>query len=180
MKVFIGGSSRNVNSLYYKDIDKLVEYLAKNRYDLITGCDCGLIGSVQDLFKSLGRKVTIIEALPYKKDNYRYDVCCYNTICERKSNLINNASLIAFLPGGIGTFDEIFTAIESKRAKEYDVPIVIININNYYDELISLLDRIYKEKFADIDNKNLYYIACDVDEAIKYIEKLGDKVENKR
>lgn len=179
MKVFIGGSSRDVESIYYENIDKLALYLSKANYNLLIGCDCGLVGYVQDLFSKYKSKVSIMEALPYKKDNYKCEVYCYDTICERKSNLINNANLIVFLPGGIGTLDEIFTAIESKRAKEYDVPIVIININNYYDELISLLDKIYREKFADLDNKQLYYIACDVDDAIKYIEKLGDKVENK-
>lgn len=179
MKIFIGGSSRDVDSIYYEETGKLAEYLACSGNDLLTGTSCGLIEHIQSLFKKYNRNVIIMEALPYRKETYKYDVLDFATICERKSNLINSADLIVFLPGGIGTLDEIFTTIESKRAKEHNIPIIIININNYYDRLVSLLDNVYKEKFASLEDKKIYYIANNVNDAIKYIEKLGDKVENK-
>ena len=86
-----------------------------------------------------------------------------------KTNMWDN--LIIFLPGGLGTIDEIFTSIESKRANEHDNDIIIVNFNNYYDDLIKQLNKMYKEKFADSYNKELYYIADNIDEVISYIEE---------
>ena len=88
----------------------------------------------------------------------------------RKNDLITKANLIVFLPGGIGTFDEIFTAIESKRASEHNNDIVILNINGYYDNLIKLFDNMYENKFANIDDKRVYNVIDDFDEFCNYID----------
>jgi uncharacterized protein (TIGR00730 family) len=98
------------------------------------------------------------------------DIFLLDTVNERKNSLIELADVIIFIPGGIGTIDEIFSAIETKRSHEHDKPIIIINVNNYFESLFDMLERIYSEGFADIKNKELYYVVNSFEEAIKYIK----------
>ena len=74
-----------------------------------------------------------------------------------------------FIPGGIGTVDEILTAIETKRSGQHNSPIIIININHYFDNLLNMFEQIYDENFADSKNKELYNVVDSLDEAIKYL-----------
>lgn len=149
---------------------KLGRYLASNHYNLITGACSGLISFLQNIFDEYGMDVIIMEVSCYKKDNYKYKFYNHNTIGDRKYAIIYNSDLLIFLPGGIGTLDEIFTAIESRRALEHNKDIIIINSFGYYNDLITMLDTMYKNNFASDEFKNLYYIFDSADEAIKYID----------
>lgn len=174
MKVFIGCSSRDkIDRIYIEQARCLADYLAKNNYDLLTGGAVGVMQVVIDSFKKNKRDITVMVVDGYQEVlDKSLRLYHYKRVGDRKYALINNANLAIFLPGGIGTYDEIFTAIESKRAREHDLNIIIVNINGYYDGIIKQLDRMYQEKFADYNN-NLYYISNDIDSAIKYIKELG-------
>lgn len=174
MNVFIGCSSRDeINDIYKEEACKLAEYLSINGYNLITGGADGLMGVVIDVFLRNKRDVSVMMVDNYQEVNSKdLGLWHYKRIGDRKYALINNANLIVFMPGGIGTYDEIFTVLESKRAKEHNLPVVIANINNYYEGIIKQLDKMYKDNFADYDEM-LYHVSNDIDDAINYIEKLG-------
>ena len=173
MNVFIGCSSReNIPSVYKNSACKLAEYLSSKDYNLIVGGIDGIMGSIKDIFLKNKKDVIIMSVIGYYDvEDTTLKVYHYNNVSDRKYSLINNSNLIILLPGGLGTIDEIFTSIESKRANEHDNDIIIVNFNNYYDDLIKQLNKMYKEKFADSYNKELYYIADNIDEVIPYIEE---------
>ena len=75
-----------------------------------------------------------------------------------------------FKPRGNRTIDEILTAIETKRSKQHNSPIIIININHYFDNLLNMLQQIYDEGFADSKNQELYFVVNSLDDAIKYLK----------
>ena len=83
-----------------------------------------------------------------------------------------------FIPGGIGTIDELLTAIETRRNHEHDVPIIIINANNLLGHLLDMLNRIYDESFADSRNSKLYFVANTVEEAVNHLSELTNKSIN--
>ena len=173
MKVFVGcSSSDKLSSIYYDTARKVASFLANKNYDLLIGGTLGVMGIVSKEFEDDNRNIDIMEADCYRldDDNYKYPVCHHETLYLRKNDLITKANLIVFLPGGIGTFDEIFTAIESKRASEHNNDIVILNINGYYDNLIKLFDNMYENKFANIDDKRVYNVIDDFDEFCNYID----------
>lgn len=179
MNVFIAGSSRdNLDSIYYEEASRLSKYLASHQYNLVMGCNKGILQKVALEFSKLDQGIMVMEADPYREIAYDYPVYFHNTIADRKYGLVSNSDILIFLPGGIGSLDEFFTAIESKRAKEYNKEILVVNINHYYDDLFKMLDKMYQEGFADYI-ENLYSVFDNVDDAIGYIEKLGDKSENK-
>jgi len=175
MKVFVGCSSReNIDLTYMENTNALAEYLSSEQYDLVCGGTDGLMGVLVNTFKKNQREINLIGVKGYFSVELNAgNITIYDTISERKSALIKMVDLIIFLPGGLGTLDELFTAIESKRAKEHNLPIIIININRYYDNLVKQLDTMYQERFASSLDSKYYFVANDLKEAIQYIEEVG-------
>ena len=89
--------------------------------------------------------------------------------------MIKNSDALVFLPGGLGTIYELFTAIETKRSHEHDKPIILYNSCNYFDRLISLLEKMYDENFTAQKSASLYYIAETAEETLDYINYYYDK-----
>ena len=87
-----------------------------------------------------------------------------DTINERTDYLLKNSDVCIFLPGGIGTIYEIMSSIETKRAHEHNCKIIIVNLFGYFDELIKMFDKTYKENFASIKDKNTYTIINKIEE----------------
>lgn len=182
MNVFIGCSSKEkLNEIYINSATNLAEYLSKKSYNLVCGGIDGTMKIIGEVFTKNNMNTTIMTVEKYQNINSNnHNIYSYNTIGERKYSLINNSNLIIFLPGGLGTLDEIFTTIESKRANEHNLPIIILNINNYYEGIIKQLDKLYEDNFANKQDRNLYHITNNIEETIKYIEQLGDNNEHKK
>mmetsp|Transcript_10380 Transcript_10380/g.15187 ORF Transcript_10380/g.15187 Transcript_10380/m.15187 type:complete len:97 (+) Transcript_10380:311-601(+) len=67
---------------------------------------------------------------------------------SRKMELINKSNGIVALPGGIGTFEELFEVMTWRKLDICTLPIVIVNINNYYEHLLAQLKKSTDEHFV--------------------------------
>ena len=56
-----------------------------------------------------------------------------DTMAERKTLMEKHADVFFIAPGGIGTMDEFFQVLTLKYLKRIDVPIVVINLDGFYD-----------------------------------------------
>ena len=181
MNVFIGCSSReNLDKIYIDSAIKLAKYLSHNHYHLICGGCAGMMKIIQDVFRENKQEISIIGVKGYHDDEVKKmkNVYLCDNVRERKNTVIEKADLILCLPGGVGTIDELFSAIESKRAKEHNRTIIIVNINHYYDSLIEQLNKIYQEGFGSEEEKN-YDIANSVEELIYYLNRNEESNEVK-
>lgn len=161
--VLIGGSSSsNLDKVYCDEAYLIGDYLAKKGYSLVCGCVCGLMNSVSLAFKNNGKDVQIMETKNDLVDYYPYPMQLFPSVCDRKKALYNNVSLAVFLPGGIGTFDELFGAIEANRCQDISYPVIIVNINHYYDNLLSMLETMYNASFANEEKRSLYSVVNNV------------------
>ena len=86
--------------------------------------------------------------------------------------IIKNSDAIIVLPGGFGTIYEIFTAIQSKICDEHNLPIIIYNSCNYYDELIKFIEETYKLNFAKENIKEKYVITNNKEEMLNIIKNI--------
>ena len=66
---------------------------------------------------------------------------------ERKKLLIKDVDAVVALPGGCGTLEELMEVITLKRLGKFTKPIVILNLNGFYNPLVVLLQRMIDEKF---------------------------------
>ena len=178
MNIFVGGGSLDIgNTNYNEAATKIGEYITNKGHNFIfCGCETGIIGKVfEDVSKNNNSKIFVTTTKEYiecLKNPIYTKIDVLDTINQRKDLFMKLADALVFLPGGIGTVDEIMTAIETKRTHNVNLPIIIINVDNYFNPLLEMLDKMYKEELADIKCKDFYYIANSSDNAIKYLETL--------
>jgi len=65
----------------------------------------------------------------------------------RKERMLVGSDAVIALPGGCGTFEELFEVMTLKRLGLFLGPIILVNTRNYYDELLSFLQHSVKEHF---------------------------------
>ena len=75
------------------------------------------------------------------------------------------------LPGGCGTFEELMEAITLKRLGIFTKPIVILNLEGYYDKLFEMLDHTIKEGFMGTRHKEIWTPFDDPAKVIEAIHK---------
>lgn len=93
------------------------------------------------------------------------------TMHERKFRMVQLAKGVIALPGGYGTLDELFEILAWRQLKLYYGPVVVININGFYDLILQQLDRMVHDGFLKAENRALLLIAKSVDEALNMIQE---------
>ena len=74
------------------------------------------------------------------------------------------------VPGGIGTFEEFFEILTLKQLGRHEKPIVIFDINGYYESMTDMIEKAISKKFMTPGARKLFYVATDIDAALDYIE----------
>ena len=143
MKIFIGcGSNPKISDelkLAAKDVCKVIAGLG---YDLVYGAyNEGMMGVCFNTFKEYNRDVYGINITKYVTDG-DYEV--YDTSFERLKRICEISDKFLILPGGIGTYSELFGLLEEKAK-----PVIIYNYRGFYDDLIKFLNK-------NLDNNILY------------------------
>ena len=177
MKIFVGCSSKNeIPDKYKNECSKLLKKLFLNN-DLVFGAyDGGLMGI--SYHEALKNNKNVIGICPdIYKDDFKTLKCSKEivtkNVSERIEKLISESDISLFLPGGLGTVNELFMFLESKRSHEFDKPIIIYNCCGFFDDLLSFLNKIYEENFTMDYIKDSYYVSNNIDEIVDYITKVG-------
>ena len=63
-----------------------------------------------------------------------------DSMAERKRIMFERAAAFLTLPGGLGTYDELFEAMSASYLDLHDKPCGVLNVNGYFDPLVRLLD----------------------------------------
>ena len=61
--------------------------------------------------------------------------------------MADRSDAVIALPGGCGTWDELLEIITWKQLGLYANPIVIVNVDGYYDSLLAMFDKALEENF---------------------------------
>ena len=87
-----------------------------------------------------------------------------------------HADFFIIAPGGIGTMDEFFEVLTLKYLNQGDKPIILFNVNGFFDDIVKVIERLVSDKFASeriLDS----YIACNtIEEVEKELQKELRKV----
>ena len=181
MNLLIGCSSReDIPDKYFKSCAEYLEELFKENNNLVFGAyNAGIMRVSYEMAVKYNRDVIGIN--PKIFESAFLDLNCNkeivtNTINERTSKLIEEADALIFMPGGVGTIYEFFTALESKRSGEFNKPIVIYNACNYFDRLLLFMEDMYDEKFTSNEVRECYHISNSAKDTLEYIK--GYKYNN--
>ncbi|HTK95559.1 MAG TPA: TIGR00730 family Rossman fold protein, partial [Terriglobales bacterium] len=145
-------SSRELPPVYYDAGRELGHAIARNGWRLVYGGNrIGLMGVVADAVREAGGKVTGISPRTMVDEGIGDDACdeilVTETMRERKRLLEERGDAFIAMPGGLGTFEEIFEIIVGKQLGFHNKPIVLLNINRYWSPLLELIDRAIEQKF---------------------------------
>lgn len=170
------GSSDSVSPDYLAAARQTGWTLAERGLRLIFGGGkTGLMGAVADGVLEVGGEVigVIIPSMNTSALAHtgltRLDVV--EGMHARKARMHELSDGYIALPGGFGTFDELFEAITWAQVGAHEKPIGLLNVKNYYDPLLAALDHAVKEGF--IFEEHRAALCCDSDP-----EKLLDAMTN--
>jgi len=147
-------SSALIDQSFFKATEEMTIDLLNNGVDFVfCGGSTGLMGHLADTVLNHGGKIKGI--MPNFMNDVEWghkmvtDFEYVDTMHERKAKFLLNIDGLIALPGGSGTLEELLEAITLKRLGILNVPIVILNTNNYYDPLKLMLERCVSEKFMN-------------------------------
>jgi hypothetical protein len=89
---------------------------------------------------------------------------------ERKNLMLQMSDAFIVLPGGLGTFDEFFEVAVEAQLSVHHKPIIVVNVNGYYDALDAMLHATVNAGFAKEKTLKLYYLADGAEAALKILE----------
>lgn len=92
-----------------------------------------------------------------------------DTMHERKAMMAELADAFVALPGGFGTFEELMEAITWRQLGIQDKPVIIYNIDGYYDKLISFIDHSVDQGFITLENRKFLKIATNAEQCLEYL-----------
>jgi uncharacterized protein (TIGR00730 family) len=167
-------SSNTIDKAYFDLAAELGRAIAANGDTLLFGGGMrGLMGATATAAHECGAKVigVIPEALNQK--GIAYEACdemiVTKDIRERKSIMDARSDAFITLPGGFGTLEEILEIISLKFLKYHNKPVVILNGEGFYDDMLKQFDDIIDGYFAKPETRLLYHVTADVANAIEYI-----------
>lgn len=182
-----GSSSEQIDRIYIEKSELFGEELVKKGYGLVFGAGkYGVMGAVsRGAAKANGK--TIIGVVPefFKKRDVLSDNCTElvftKTMHERKKYMEDNSEAFIVLPGSIGTYDEFFETITLKQLYQHEKPIIIYNINGYFNPMIKMLEKAIDERFMTEACLKLFSL-CNTSEEVfnaveNYTPNMYDKYE---
>lgn len=94
------------------------------------------------------------------------------SLFERRQMLVQKSDAIVTLPGGIGSLDEVTEILELKKHDQHTKPVVLVNIDGFYDGLKMQLERMHTEGFLPKPLNKLVFFAATPQEAITYLNDI--------
>ena len=183
-----GASSQNIAAEYKKAAYETGFLIGKGGYTLVFGAGGhGAMGEAARGAHDAGGKITGVIPerlnLPGIPSEYCTELIVTPTMHIRKQTMENLSVGFITLAGGFGTFEELLEVLTLKQLGYIDAPIVILNTNNYYTDLIRMINRCVDEKFADKRYLELFYVADTPQSAMDYIlsyrpKAMPDKVDS--
>jgi len=170
------GSSMGHEEAYGAAARHLGQLIAERKYALVFGGgSLGLMGQVARAARDGGAPVIgilpeFLRSLepPLKSAE---ELIITPDLYQRKDRMMAIASAFIILPGGLGTLDEFFEVLTAAQLDVHEKPIVVVNVNGFFEPLKALLDHHVRCGFARDEIHTLYRMAADPDEALHIIEQ---------
>lgn len=139
-----GAASDAIDRIYIDRVEELGYELAKAGHTMVFGGgSSGLMGAAaRGMQKGKGH---IIGVVPHFMHEFEpvFPACSElintETMADRKDEMEARADAFIIVPGGIGTFDELFQILTLKVLKQHDKPIILYNINGFWDSMLAVI-----------------------------------------
>ncbi|HJD93105.1 MULTISPECIES: TIGR00730 family Rossman fold protein [Bacteroides] len=168
-------SSTKLDPIYYNAANELGRFMAQRKINLVNGAGgIGLMKSIADAVLDNGGKV--IGVIPHfmVEQNWQHpgltELIEVKDMHERKKLMAEKSDAIIAMPGGCGTLEELLEIITWKQLGLYLNPIIILNINSFFDPLLEMLEKAINENFMSQQHAEIWRVANSAEEALDMIE----------
>ncbi|MEF8816809.1 MAG: TIGR00730 family Rossman fold protein [Salinibacter sp.] len=171
-------SSNAIADTYPPVAEALGKEMARRGHELIYGGGAvGLMGVLAEAAHEAGGTVTgVIPSKLQDREGIAYDadeLIVTDTMRERKRIMYQNADAFAVLPGGYGTLEEFMEVLTLKQLGYHDRPIAILNVDGFYDTLLSFFEELRDGRFARAAISDLVEIVPSAEAALDRIERVS-------
>lgn len=165
--VFLG-SSTGISPIYAEAAHRFGTLLARRGIGLVYGGGTvGLMGIIADAACAGGGEVIgiIPEALRAREHDHAGLTALHvvRTMHERKAMMAEMSDGFVAMPGGIGTFEELFEAWTWNQLGYHAKPCGLLNVNGFYDALSHFIDHVVGEGFLNPDHREMLIVERDPD-----------------
>lgn len=165
-------SSQALAPDYIKAARRLGRILGEAGYTIIYGGGGhGLMGAMADAALAAGTEVhgVIPEFLTRVETGHTglTSLEIVDDMRTRKARMLEDSGAVIALPGGCGTFEELFEAITLKRLGQFLGPIVLINTQGYYNQLLEFLRHSVQERFMNRSHLQMWQSVAEPEEVLK-------------
>ena len=179
-------SSRQIDQAFMAAGRELGHAIAARGWGLVYGGNrVGMMGELADAVRARGgRVIGVTPQLFIDKgvhDTLADELIVADGMRHRKAMMEDRGDAFIALPGGLGTFEEIFEIICGKQLGYHNKPIVLLNVAGYYDPLLTMIEHGIATKFIRPAAPTLYHVATSIAAAMEYLESyvpqvIGDPV----
>lgn len=171
--VFCSSSSR-VAPLFARATAELGAAIAREGWRLVYGGNAvGMMGVLADACRAAGGRVVGVTPKLFIDKCVHDDKCeeLIVTACmrERKAKMEALGDAFIALPGGLGTFEEFFEIVCGRQLAYHNKPIVLLNIDGFYDPLLGMIERGLEMGFIRPRARGLFFVAASVEQAIAHL-----------
>jgi uncharacterized protein (TIGR00730 family) len=178
-------SSNKAATVYGDTAYELGALLAREGITTITGAgSIGLMRRVEDgALENGGKAIGVIPRFMVEQGWHHTgltELRITESMHERKKMMADLSDAVIALPGGCGTIEELSEIITWKQLGLYFNPIVILNINGYYDHFIAQLERAVEEHIMGEIHGRIRSVATTPAEAVEIIRNTPRWIEEVR
>ena len=169
-------SGKELDPKYYAAGVALGRGLAERGWGLVFGGGkAGVMGSVALSAKVAGAKVVgvipdfmVARELAYLEAD---ELIVVPSMRERRRIMEERAAAFVTLPGGIGTLEELVEILVGRALNRHNKPLVLVNQDGFYDELLAFFAKMVREKFKSAGMMDIMPVARTVDEVWPLLER---------
>ena len=172
-------SSTRIDQKYGRLASEVGRLLGQHRHTVVNGAgNMGLMAATADACMAAGGEATgvipqfMIDEGWHHTGMTRLEVT--QTMAERKERMAAISDAAIVLPGGVGTLDEMCDLLCQKQLGLYSHPIVIVNLDGYFDPFMQQLQRILDEQFMRPMYASMWSVAASAEEAVQLVESVGE------
>lgn len=167
-------SSTKIDNAYFEGARALGTLLAQKGIRVVNGAgSMGLMREVTDAAIAAGGRVTGVIPQFMTEQGWAYDALTDLVVTadmhERKQRMASMSDAVVALPGGCGTMEELLEIITWKQLGLYFGPIVIFNINGFYDPLLQMLDNAIEGNFMREVHRGIWSVAHTAEEVLEQL-----------
>tara|TARA_R110001592_G_scaffold119243_2_gene322245 strand:- start:1841 stop:2422 length:582 start_codon:yes stop_codon:yes gene_type:complete len=165
------GSSLGSEQIFEVKAKLLGQKLALENIGLVYGgANVGLMGAVADgVLMENGYVIGVLPNFLKSKEIAHEglgELILVDTMHERKTKMNDLSDGVIALPGGFGTLEEFFEMLTWGQLGLHKKPIGILNINGFYDSLITLLNTMVDKGFLKKANQQMVLVSDDIDDLL--------------